>query len=723
MAKEPKQLTRYVILFIFFISIVISINPACNKIERDSLWSSFRTLSSLNWFSDDCCDWEGITCNMAGHVTHLLLPFKGLKGGILPTSSLENLTHLTHLNLSHNLLYGSLENTRLLLSLSCLEILDLSYNHLSGQLPFLLPSGNMRTLDLSSNHFHAAIASSFFQQAWNLTSFNVSNNDFSGSIPSSICLHSSPFIRVLDFSLNHFNGSIIHGLGKCNKLQVFRASHNNLSGLLPEDNYNATKLEEIALPTNGLSGMLPTSIAKLSKLKLLLLHFNNLEGSLPISLMNCTNLIEIHLAFNNLNGNITMLNFSKLSQLTKLDLGNNCLTDVVPISLYSCKLLKAIRLSENDLEGQIQPEILSLKSLSFLPLSTNRLTNMTRAMKLFMRCRSLEFLALASAFVDGETRADVGMVEFDGLQNLQFLDLGYCDLTGEIPKWLSKLKRLGVLYMDHNKITGSIPSWIGTLPMLFFINLESNLISGEFPKELCRLPKLLSEQTAGQVDDDEFELRIYGSKGTLSVEYKFSYFVPAIFIGNNTISGNIPIEIGQLQLLHGLSFRKNNFSSNIPEQISNLENLEALDLSRNQFTGNIPSSFTKLNFLAVFNVSYNNLEGSIPRGTQLQSFNASAFEGNLKLCGPPLPNECPANDDNDNAGYSQDHTEDEHENLISWFHTSIILGFIVGFWGVCCPLVLKKKWRYGYFKFLNRAQDFLYVIIIDCVYGKRRLRR
>ncbi|XP_040361924.1 receptor-like protein 8 [Rosa chinensis] len=197
----------------------------------------------------------------------------------------------------------------------------------------------------------------------------------------------------------------------------------------------------------------------------------------------------------------------------------------------------------------------------------------------------------------------------------------------------------------------------------------------------------------------------------------------AIFIGNNTISGNIPIEIGQLQLLHGLSFRKNNFSSNIPEHISNLENLEALDLSRNQFTGNIPSSFTKLNFLAVFNVSYNNLEGSIPRGTQHQSFNASAFEGNLKLCGPPLPNECPANDDNDNAGYSQDHTEDEHENLISWFHTSIILGFIVGFWEVCCPLVLKKKWRYGYFKFLNRAQDFLYVIIIDCVYGKRRLRR
>ncbi|KAL9411725.1 hypothetical protein AB3S75_045348 [Citrus x aurantiifolia] len=35
------------------------------------------------------------------------------------------------------------------------------------------------------------------------------------------------------------------------------------------------------------------------------------------------------------------------------------------------------------------------------------------------------------------------------------------------------------------------------------------------------------------------------------------------------------------------------------------------------------------------------LKGKIPLGTQLQSFNASVYAGNLELCGLPLPNQCP----------------------------------------------------------------------------------
>ncbi|PRQ35596.1 putative non-specific serine/threonine protein kinase [Rosa chinensis] len=181
----------------------------------------------------------GITCNKGGRISHLQL------------SSLGNLTHLTHLNAPHNSLYGSLyQSSRFFLSLYSLKIVDLSYNLFSGELPFSLPSQNIRMNDLSSNHLHGAIPSSFFQQAWNLTSFNVSNNTFSGSIPSSICLHSSPLIRLSDFSFNEFTGNISQGLGVCSKLQAFRAGYNNLLGLLSEDIYNATTLEEIALPRN-----------------------------------------------------------------------------------------------------------------------------------------------------------------------------------------------------------------------------------------------------------------------------------------------------------------------------------------------------------------------------------------------------------------------------------------------------------------------------------------
>ncbi|CAL9017036.1 unnamed protein product [Prunus brigantina] len=114
--------------------------------------------------------------------------------------------------------------------------------------------------------------------------------------------------------------------------------------------------------------------------------------------MNCTDLVELRLGNNNLRGDISMLDFSGLSQLTKLDLRINNFTGTVPISLYSCRSLKAIRLTWNHLKGQIQAEILSLKSLSFLSLGYNRFTNLIGAMKILMSCGSLYALLLSGSF-------------------------------------------------------------------------------------------------------------------------------------------------------------------------------------------------------------------------------------------------------------------------------------------------------------------------------------
>ncbi|XP_062018515.1 receptor-like protein 2 [Rosa rugosa] len=726
-------------LLIFTISFTHNIH-ACIQTQRASLLSFSLTLSSpsLNWTSSSCCYWEGITCNRDGWVTHLQLPSKGLKlkGGIFPSSSLANLTHLTHLNLSHNSLSGSLDQTEFFLSLNYLEILDLSYNLLFGVLPSSLPSSHIRMVDFSSNRLHGAIPSSFFQQAWNLTSFNVSNNTFSGPIPSSICRPSSS-LQHLDFSLNDFNGSVSHGFGKCSKLQVFRAGNNYLSGSLPEDIFNSTTLEEISLPLNSLNGamndrianltnlttldlsynqlssVLPLHLGKLSKLKHILLDFNYLEGSLPLSLMNCTNLVELRMGANNLGGDISMLNFSKLSQLSKLDLRKNNFFGILPRSLYSCKFLKAIRVAYNNLDVQIQPEILSLKSLSFLSLGVNkRLTNVSEAMKILMDCKRLVVLSLASSFVGEELPADLGTVDFDGFQNLRVLDLSSCNLSGQIPLWLSKLKKLEFLDLNQNRITGSIPSWIGTLPRLCSISMEFNLLSGEPPKELWTLPMLVSEQAAAQVDRTAIDLPIFypSVDHARPLQYNYLYYAASISLQNNNLQGNIPSEIGQLQLLQTLDLSNNNFSGNIPDQISNLKDMEMLDLSMNHLSGKIPMSFTNLHFLSKFNVSYNNLEGPIPSSTQLQSFDASAFEGNLKLCGAPLPNKCQTTKGTDALEMNtQDADMKEHE--FPWFYASVAFGFIIGFWGVSGPLVLMTKWRYAYYHFLDNVQDRFRVMI------------
>ncbi|PQQ06428.1 hypothetical protein Pyn_08636 [Prunus yedoensis var. nudiflora] len=735
-------------LVLLFSSIISPKVHACTQTERSSLLASFtHTLSSppFNWSSSiNCCHWSGISCNQDGWVTHLILPSKGIKGGFKP-ASLANLTHLTHINLSHNSLYGSLVQTELFLPLKSLEVLDLSHNLLSGELPSSLPSNNILTVDLSSNHLHGAIPPTFFHGAWHLTSFNASNNTFSGSIPSSICLqHSSPLIRHLDVSSNNFNGIILPGLGECSKLQVFRAQHNNITGLLPEDIYNATELEEIALHFNSLygavsdrianltnlaildlsfnhlSGVLPLHLGKLSKLSHVILGFNNLQGSLPLSLMNCTNLIELRLGNNFLEGDISKFNFSKLSRLSKLDLLKNNLTGNLPTSLYSCRSLQAIRLSYNNLQGQIHPEILSLKSLSFLSLVEIRLTNLAGAIKILMHCKTLRMLFLSGSFINGGNLDDDGMVDHDGFKNLRVLGLSGCEITGPIPIWLSKLKNLQILTLDLNRITGSIPSWLGTLPRLFRMRLHDNLISGEFPKQLCKLPSLV------QVHDNHYEFElpaISGPKENPSfLQHVVSLLPPMIDVSNNNMNGSIPTEIGQLMLLHTLNLSGNNFSGNIPTQISSLQNLEVLDLSRNALSGNIPSSLASLHFLHALNVSYNDLKGPIPISTQLQSFNASAFEGNPKLCGAPVPNECGPIKGIDAADKKNNHDVDSGHQL-PWFYISVVLGFIVGFWGVFGSLIIKRTWRHAYFRFTDNVQDRVYVMMtVSMNRMKRKLR-
>ena len=95
------------------------------------------------------------------------------------------------------------------------------------------------------------------------------------------------------------------------------------------------------------------------------------------------------------------------------------------------------------------------------------------------------------------------------------------------------------------------------------------------------------------------------------------------------------------------------------------------------------------------------MTGKIPLSTQLQSLDPSSFFGN-KLCGPPLVDNCTTNGvkpDNENI-----RSKETGGLGVDWFYVSMALGFVVGFWSVCGPLLLNKQWRIMYFQFLDHME-------------------
>nr|POF18752.1 brassinosteroid lrr receptor kinase brl2 [Quercus suber] len=186
----------------------------------------------------------------------------------------------------------------------------------------------------------------------------------------------------------------------------------------------------------------------------------------------------------------------------------------------------------------------------------------------------------------------------------------------------------------------------------------------------------------------------------------------SIDLSSNNLTGRIPGEIVELVGLVSLNLSRNRLTGQITSEIDMLQSLDALDLSKNQLSGGIPSSLSHIDRLSVLDLSSNNLSGKIPTSPQLDTFNASSYEGNPNLCGAPLPKKCLWEEiaQNPAMNRSREHAgmQDEREGFISiGFYVSAALGFIAGFWGVVGTLVLNMALRVAYFRFLNDFKDRL----------------
>ena len=197
---------------------------------------------------------------------------------------------------------------------------------------------------------------------------------------------------------------------------------------------------------------------------------------------------------------------------------------------------------------------------------------------------------------------------------------------------MSRCHKLQFLDLSFNHLGGNIPSWFGKFESLFYLDLSNNSLKGEIPKSLAELRSLISGNVTIEEPVPSFELYTAGQGGRSLSYRQISSFRPTIDLSYNILHGPIWPGFGNLKRLHVLNLKENKFSGPIPNNLSGMTGLEKLDLSHNKLSGEIPHSLIDLSFLSNFNVSYNQLCGKIPQGSQFDTFLNTSFEGNNGLC-------------------------------------------------------------------------------------------
>jgi len=264
-------------------------------------------------------------------------------------------------------------------NLTAIERLDLSNNELSGSIPSSL-SGNFLTklkyLDLSANSFTGSIPAQIGSIS-TLEKLNLSNNQLEGSIPD----------KIIDLD----------------KLEILRLNNNNLKGTIPNKFTTATdaSFKEIDLSSNFLDGNIPSTLGgvrsleilrlnnnrfiggftndffKNNSLEILDLSDNKLEGNLPkVTSGNLNSLAELYLHGNKFKGNIPKYIVSetiKPENLVQLVINDNQLSGSIPKELNQLTALTNIEMQNNKLEGDV-PDLTALNQLRLLYLYNNELT-------------------------------------------------------------------------------------------------------------------------------------------------------------------------------------------------------------------------------------------------------------------------------------------------------------------------------------------------------------
>ncbi|KAF3627900.1 putative 54S ribosomal protein L51, mitochondrial-like [Capsicum annuum] len=597
-----------------------------------------------------------------------------------------------------------------------LRILAIDLNQLPGNFPTWLLENNTRLAGFYArdNAFTGPLKLPSSRHLY-LEQLDVSNNELSGHVPANIS-SAFPKLNILNMSLNLFEGPIPSDIGGF-YLLALDLSHNFLSGGVPSDlAIGSPILNYLRLSNNKLTGQIFSKDVRPRLLFYLYLNGNSFEGPLPSNIF-FKPLIALDASSNNFSGEIPRW-IRDNTKLLQLDLSKNHLEGSIPVEICNLKLIQVLALTENKLSGPV-PSCVSGLPLEHIHLDKNQLVGELDAL---LNISSLKTLDLGYNSFTGNIPHTIG-----SLSNLNFLLLNNNQLQGEIPTQVCLPNKLSIMDFSFNKLYGPLLRCLGNL-----IQAESDAETGSMYYQATSKQAWLdflgwissarhyhiSYGFRSDIRLMDVETRIQFTTKRNSLTYKGSIlkYMTGIDLSSNRLTGEIPVELGNLSKIHALNLSHNHFVGRIPGTFSNLHDIESLDLSYNSLNGRIPVGLLELYSLAIFSVAYNNLSGAVPPfEAQFSTFDKSSYEGNPLLCGVPLDNECSStkssNISNDGSDESTGFVDTE----------SFCIGFVVScgsiLLGLAVTLSFNPYWRAAWFRLIEELMhNSYYFLLRQCCY-------
>ncbi|ESR40790.1 hypothetical protein KPL70_020990 [Citrus sinensis] len=581
--------------------------------------------------STDCCDWNGVDCDEAGHVIGLDLSAEPILIGSLENASgLFSLQYLQSLNLGFTLFYGFPMPSRLA-NLTNLTYLNLSHCGFTGEIPTEISSlSRLVTLDLSGREPISGFSwrleipnFNFFQNLTELRELYLDNVDLSG-LGTEWCkaLSFLPNLQVLDLSRSLLSGPINHHLVNLRSLSVIRLRDNHaVSCQVPEFVANLLNLTTLDLSQCDLHGKFPEKVLQVPTLETLDLSYNPLlQGSLP--------------------------HFPKNSSLQNLNLKNTSFSGTLPDSIGNLENLASVDVSSCNFTGPIPTSMANLTQLFHLDFSSNHFSGPIPTLRLYMS-RNLSYLNLSS----NDLTRGISSTGWEQLSNLRYVVLSYNLLNGSIPRSLFLHPTLETLLLSNNQFENQLPELSNvSSSVLSDLDLNGNRLEGPVPISIFF--ELRNLETLDLSSNKFSRLRLASSKPRVIPK------LTNLDLSNNQISGEVLVwekyvdetrhdeqisDGGVLRTVGAGQFYALNLSHNLLESLQepySISRIGLLDLHSNQLRGSIPYMSPNTSYVDYSNNNFTSIPADIGNFMSETAFLSAA---NNSLTGIIAESVCKAN--------------------------------------------------------------------------------